>query len=97
MTAAWSRLSSESEQRCVQHYPTSAKTISHSSQEQITENLNYLFGIALSADDEPSLRIMACHALYACTCLPRHRLWLIPIRFRLSFTNAMFVLQAAHG
>ncbi|KAJ5895632.1 hypothetical protein N7495_007323 [Penicillium taxi] len=34
--------------------------------EQITENLNYLFGIALSADDEPSLRIMACHALCAC-------------------------------
>ncbi|KAJ5180897.1 Protein of unknown function DUF3468 [Penicillium capsulatum] len=34
--------------------------------EQITENLNYLFGVALSADDEPSLRIMACHALCAC-------------------------------
>lgn len=36
-------------------------------QEQITENLNYLFGIAFSADDEPSLRIMACHALCACS------------------------------
>ncbi|KAJ6015886.1 Protein of unknown function DUF3468 [Penicillium herquei] len=35
--------------------------------EQISENLNYLFGIALSADDEPSLRIMACHALCACS------------------------------
>ncbi|OQE29586.1 hypothetical protein PENSTE_c002G08775 [Penicillium steckii] len=34
---------------------------------RITENLNYLFGIALSADDEPSLRIMACHALCACS------------------------------
>jgi hypothetical protein len=40
----------------------------HSSlQEQISENLNYLFGIAFSADDEPSLRIMACHALCACS------------------------------
>lgn len=37
--------------------------------EQITDNLNYLWGIALSADDEPSLRIMACHALCACTSL----------------------------
>lgn len=35
--------------------------------EQISDNLNYLWGIALSADDEPSLRIMACHALCACT------------------------------
>ncbi|KAJ5128282.1 Protein of unknown function DUF3468, partial [Penicillium atrosanguineum] len=35
--------------------------------EQITDNLNYLWGIALSADDEPSLRIMACHALCACS------------------------------
>ncbi|KAJ5890453.1 uncharacterized protein N7473_006681 [Penicillium subrubescens] len=35
--------------------------------EQISENLNYLFGIAFSADDEPSLRIMACHALCACS------------------------------
>ncbi|KAJ5698101.1 hypothetical protein N7462_000106 [Penicillium macrosclerotiorum] len=33
----------------------------------ISENLSYLFGIALSADDEPSLRIMACHALSACS------------------------------
>lgn len=37
---------------------------------RITENLNYLFGIALSADDEPSLRIMACHALCACELSP---------------------------
>lgn len=36
-------------------------------QAQITENLNYLFGLAFSADDEPSLRIMACHALCACS------------------------------
>lgn len=35
-------------------------------QEVIDENLNYLFGIVLSADDEPSLRIMSCHAIYAC-------------------------------
>lgn len=35
--------------------------------EQITDNLNYLWGIALSADDEPALRVMACHALCACT------------------------------
>ncbi|KAJ5201421.1 uncharacterized protein N7498_006084 [Penicillium cinerascens] len=35
--------------------------------EQISDNLNYLWGIALSADDEPSLRIMACHALCACS------------------------------
>ncbi|KAJ5893121.1 hypothetical protein N7504_009812 [Penicillium tannophilum] len=35
--------------------------------DQISENLDYLFGIALSADDEPSLRIMACHALCACS------------------------------
>ncbi|KAF7715907.1 Fungal Zn(2)-Cys(6) binuclear cluster domain-containing protein [Penicillium ucsense] len=35
--------------------------------EQITENLNYLFGIALSSDDEPSLRILAGHALCACS------------------------------
>lgn len=36
-------------------------------QSRITENLDYLFGIAFSADDEPSLRIMACHALCACS------------------------------
>jgi hypothetical protein len=35
--------------------------------EQITDNLNYLWGIALSADDEPALRVMACHALCACS------------------------------
>lgn len=39
-------------------------------QELIEENLYYLFGITLSADDEPSLRVMACHALSACG-LPR--------------------------
>ena len=32
------------------------------------ENLSVLFGIALSADDDPSARTMACHALCACTC-----------------------------
>ena len=32
------------------------------------ENLSVLFGIALSADDDPSARSMACHALCACTC-----------------------------
>ncbi|KAJ5302192.1 hypothetical protein N7508_007055 [Penicillium antarcticum] len=36
-------------------------------QEQISQTLNYLFGVALSADDEPSLRIMACHTLSACS------------------------------
>lgn len=40
---------------------------SQCSQAKTTENLNYLFGIAFSADDEPSLRIMACHALCACS------------------------------
>jgi len=30
------------------------------------ENLSVLFGIALSADDDPSARTMACHALCAC-------------------------------
>ncbi|KAJ5096374.1 Protein of unknown function DUF3468, partial [Penicillium alfredii] len=34
--------------------------------EDITENLDLLFGIALSADDDASLRIMACHALSTC-------------------------------
>ncbi|KAJ6151739.1 hypothetical protein N7470_006867 [Penicillium chermesinum] len=48
--------------------------------EAITENLNYLFGIALSADDEPSLRIMSCHAMFACSAwiddpLARHLLF----------------------
>ncbi|PLB37594.1 Zn(II)2Cys6 transcription factor [Aspergillus candidus] len=32
----------------------------------ILKYLDILFGIALSTDDEPSLRIMACHALCAC-------------------------------
>ncbi|KAG2413960.1 hypothetical protein HFD88_003151 [Aspergillus terreus] len=34
--------------------------------DNLIENLNLLFGIALSTDDEPSLRILACHALWAC-------------------------------
>ena len=70
--------------------------ISFFRQEQITENLNYLFGIALSADDEPSLRIMACHALYACTffVLKSHRLIL---QSELTFFFFIFDLQVAHG
>ncbi|KAJ5876327.1 uncharacterized protein N7529_001911 [Penicillium soppii] len=32
----------------------------------LAENLNFMFGIAVSAEDEPSLRITACHALFAC-------------------------------
>ncbi|GKZ32664.1 hypothetical protein AbraIFM66950_002197 [Aspergillus brasiliensis] len=32
----------------------------------MTQSLSILFGIALSVDDEISLRIMACHALCAC-------------------------------
>lgn len=34
--------------------------------EEVMENLSVLFGIALSADDDPSARTMACHALCAC-------------------------------
>ncbi|XHG09024.1 hypothetical protein AWENTII_012105 [Aspergillus wentii] len=34
--------------------------------EDVMENLGILFGIALSTDDDPSARIMACHALCAC-------------------------------
>lgn len=29
-----------------------------------------MFGIAVSADDDPSLRITACHALFACKLHP---------------------------
>ncbi|EKV11610.1 hypothetical protein PDIG_17730 [Penicillium digitatum PHI26] len=32
----------------------------------LAETLNFMFGIAISADDDPSLRITACHALFAC-------------------------------
>ncbi|GAB1205605.1 hypothetical protein APSETT445_004283 [Aspergillus pseudonomiae] len=32
----------------------------------IVRNLNIVLGIALSADDDPPVRIMACHALSAC-------------------------------
>ncbi|CDM38168.1 Zn(2)-C6 fungal-type DNA-binding domain [Penicillium roqueforti FM164] len=32
----------------------------------LAETLNFMFGIATSADDDPSLRITACHALFAC-------------------------------
>ncbi|KAJ5782059.1 hypothetical protein N7457_003833 [Penicillium paradoxum] len=32
----------------------------------LAENLNFMFGIAISADDDPSLRITACHALFVC-------------------------------
>ena len=53
-------------------------------QEQISENLDYLFGIALSADDEPSLRIMACHAL--CACMPH--LSMMPFARWLVLTSA---------
>lgn len=31
-------------------------------------NLSIVLGIALSADDDPPVRIMACHALSACKC-----------------------------
>ncbi|KAL4897504.1 hypothetical protein BDV59DRAFT_208372 [Aspergillus ambiguus] len=34
--------------------------------DNMIQNLSILFGIALSTDDEPSLRTMACHALWAC-------------------------------
>ncbi|KAF9895239.1 hypothetical protein FE257_000141 [Aspergillus nanangensis] len=34
--------------------------------DHLMENLSILFGIALSTDDEPALRFMACHALCAC-------------------------------
>ncbi|OOO04844.1 hypothetical protein OAory_01111810 [Aspergillus oryzae] len=33
---------------------------------EIVRNLNIVLGIALSADDDPPIRIMACHALFAC-------------------------------
>lgn len=39
--------------------------ISDDGQEGVVENLDIVFGIALSADD-PSVFIMACHALCAC-------------------------------
>ncbi|KAJ5807642.1 hypothetical protein N7447_011098, partial [Penicillium robsamsonii] len=32
----------------------------------LARTLNFMFGIATSADDDPSLRITACHALFAC-------------------------------
>ncbi|KXG51815.1 Protein of unknown function DUF3468 [Penicillium griseofulvum] len=32
----------------------------------LARTLNFMFGIAISADDDPSLRITACHALFAC-------------------------------
>lgn len=35
-------------------------------QGNMTRSLSILFGIALSVDDEISLRVMACHALCAC-------------------------------
>ncbi|KAG2010737.1 hypothetical protein GB937_007706 [Aspergillus fischeri] len=34
--------------------------------DDILTNLGIIFGIALSTDDDPSVRIMACHALCAC-------------------------------
>lgn len=40
--------------------------VTHFQQNNILKYLDILFGIALSTDDEPSLRIMACHALCAC-------------------------------
>ncbi|KAJ5853210.1 hypothetical protein N7534_005753 [Penicillium rubens] len=33
----------------------------------LAETLNFMFGIAVSADDDPTLRITACHALFVCT------------------------------
>lgn len=39
-------------------------------QEEVMENLSILFGIAISADDDPSARTMACHALCACKSEP---------------------------
>ncbi|KAE8156566.1 hypothetical protein BDV40DRAFT_305976 [Aspergillus tamarii] len=35
-------------------------------QDEAMRNLSIVLGIALSADDDPPLRIMACHALFAC-------------------------------
>lgn len=39
-------------------------------QNEIIENLNFIFGIALSADDDPPLRITASHVLRACKSDP---------------------------
>jgi hypothetical protein len=36
------------------------------SQNDLAETLNFMFGIAVSADDDPTLRITACHALFVC-------------------------------
>ncbi|CAG8910202.1 unnamed protein product [Penicillium egyptiacum] len=33
----------------------------------LAETLNFIFGIAVSGDDDPTLRITACHALFVCT------------------------------
>lgn len=35
-------------------------------QDEVIKNLGIIFGIALSAEDDPPVRIMACHALCAC-------------------------------
>ncbi|KAJ5559270.1 hypothetical protein N7535_009498 [Penicillium sp. DV-2018c] len=33
----------------------------------LTETLNFMFGVAISADDDPSLRTTACHVLFICS------------------------------
>jgi hypothetical protein len=43
-----------------------AWTHANPQQADLAENLNFMFGIAVSTDDEPSLRTTACHALFAC-------------------------------
>lgn len=55
---------------CQRIIPEGTKSLTFG-QEEVMENLSVLFGIALSADDDPSARTMACHALCACMELSR--------------------------
>ncbi|KAE8326375.1 hypothetical protein BDV39DRAFT_93771 [Aspergillus sergii] len=50
----------------IQHFATSPNQDSKMIENDIVRNLSIVLGIALSADDDPPVRIMACHALSAC-------------------------------
>ncbi|KAE8348815.1 hypothetical protein BDV28DRAFT_152470 [Aspergillus coremiiformis] len=52
------------------HFATNTNQDAKLIENDVVSNLGIVLGIALSADDNPPVRIMACHALSACKSFP---------------------------
>ncbi|KAF7585149.1 hypothetical protein BBP40_012101, partial [Aspergillus hancockii] len=76
------------------HFTPNSNQGAKNLENNILSNLNALFGIALSTDDDPSVCIMACHALCACK---NFSLWRSVELDDAAITSSERCYPAAHG